>query len=180
MYPQRPGDHLKLQRTESPRLRRAWASRARRRLYTTLYLALILTGAVLLVYTDLVANIPEGTGIGVSVAFLVVLLGAMFLSIQMNRATRTALPYRLLDERQRADRDTAFRVSQQVMAVFLVVLFGAVAIVPVYSPPSMEFPSWLATPLLWVVVMFHVSAPACYLAWTQPDEVLDEDELAEG
>src|SRR5699024_11582361 len=83
-------------------------------------------------------------------------------------------PYRLLDERQRTDRDTALRISQQTMNVFLMVVFIAIAFITTFSPPDVVFPVWLAMPLLWVLVMLHISAPACYLAWTQPDEVLDE------
>lgn len=179
MYPQNPSDQAKLRAAESPRLRRAWASRTRRRSYTLLYAGLVLAGAALLVAADLVMDLPEGEGLFLAVLGLVVLLGVVFLGIQMNRGTRMSLPYRLLDERQRVDRDTAFRVSQQVMGVLLVLIFLTVAFITTYSSPSLEFPSWLAMPLLWALVMFHASAPACYLAWTQPDEILDEDEPTE-
>ena len=179
MYPQNPRDLAKLRAAESPRLRRAWASRTRRRLYTLLYAGLVLAGATLLGAVDGVMDLTEGEGLFLAALGLVVLVGMLFLVIRMNHATRVFLPYRLLDERQRADRDAAFRFSQRAMSVVLVVLFLAIALVITYSTPSPEFSSWAVMPLLWTLVMFHSSAPACYLAWTQPDEILDEEELEE-
>lgn len=176
MYPQSSTDRTKLKLTESPRLRRAWASRTRRRLYTLLYGGFVAAGAVVLTTVDLMADLSGGRGLLLAVLGLTILVGGMFLVTQMNRATRMSLPYRLLDERQRTDRDTAFRISQQTMNVFLMVVFIAIAFITTFSPPDVVFPVWLAMPLLWVLVMLHISAPACYLAWTQPDEVLDEED----
>ena len=176
MYPQSSTDRTKLKLAESPRLRKAWASRTRRRLYTLLYGGLVAAGAAVITAVDLVADLSGGRGLLLAVLGLTILVGGMFLVTQMNRATRMSLPYRLLDERQRTDRDTAFRISQQTMNVFLMVVFIAIAFITTFSPPDVVFPVWLAMPLLWVLVMLHISAPACYLAWTQPDEVLDEED----
>jgi len=176
MYPQSSTDRTKLKLAESPRLRKAWASRTRRRLYTLLYGGLVAAGAAVITAVDLVADLSGGRGLLLAVLGLVILVGGMFLVTQMNRATRMSLPYRLLDERQRTDRDTAFRISQQTMNVFLMVVFIAIAFITTFSPPDVVFPVWLAMPLLWVLVMLHISAPACYLAWTQPDEILDEED----
>ena len=176
MYPQSSTDRTKLKLTESPRLRRAWASRTRRRLYTLLSGGFVAAGAVVLTTVDLMADLSGGRGLLLAVLGLTILVGGMFLVTQMNRATRMSLPYRLLDERQRTDRDTAFRISQQTMNVFLMVVFIAIAFITTFSPPDVVFPVWLAMPLLWVLVMLHISAPACYLAWTQPDEILDEED----
>ncbi|GHD25341.1 hypothetical protein GCM10007147_22520 [Nocardiopsis kunsanensis] len=168
MEPQSPSDRAKLRNTESPRLRRAWGTRTRRRLYTLLYLALVLVGAVMLIWSDLV----RAVAVPVLAGFVVLGL----LVTQLNRATRMSPPHRLLDERQRAERDAAHRFSQQTMGVLLLTVLVAVAVLTINEPLDVEFPSALALPLLWVLAMVHISLPACYLAWTQPDEPADEED----
>ncbi|MGW5875005.1 hypothetical protein ACWFMI_00430 [Nocardiopsis terrae] len=173
MNPETPSDRVKLERADDPRLRRAWASRARRRRYTVLYVALVIGGAAVLGWVPrvggtlqvIVPMLAMGAAIGV----------ALFVITQLTRFTRLSLPHRLLDERQRADRDAAHRVAHKAMAAVLMAVFFLAYLVPVYSPPSVVFPSELATPLLFTLVMLHTSAPACYLAWTQPDELPDDD-----
>src|SRR5699024_783786 len=115
MYPQSSTDRTKLKLTETPRLRRGWASRTRRRLHTPLYRGVVAAGAVVLRTVDLMADLSGGRGLLLALLGLTIFVGGMFLVTQMNRATRMSLPYRLLDERQRTDRDTAFRISQQTM-----------------------------------------------------------------
>lgn len=176
MQPPSPSDQAKLRKVESPRLRRAWASRTRRRLYTLLYLALILAGTVMLIGSERVQDLPTGMKFPVLGVFTVAYAAVMLLVTQLNRATRMSLPHRLFDERQRAERDAAHRFSQQTMGGLLTTVFVVVAVVTINEPLDVEFPSTLALPLLWVLTMVHVSLPACYLAWIQPDEPVDEDE----
>ncbi|WP_152476979.1 hypothetical protein [Nocardiopsis salina] len=102
------------------------------------------------------------------------------LSTQLNRATRMPLPQRLLDERQRTERDTAHRVAHTTISVLLMVVFVGAVFPTTFSPPEVVFPWWLVAPMLWILMMVHASLPACYLAWTQPAEPLDDgdpDEL---
>lgn len=172
MYSQSPADQAKLRNAESPRLRRVRASRTRRRLYTLLYLALILAGTVMLIGSERVQDLPTGVAVPVLAGFVVLGL----LVTQLNRVTRMSLPHRLLDERQRAERDAAHRFSQQTMGVLLLTVLVVVAVLTINEPLDMEFPSALALPLLWVLTMVHISLPACYMAWTQPEEPVDEDE----
>ena len=174
MEPQSLSDRAKLRSTESPRLRRAWGTRTRRRLYTLLYLVLVLVGAAALIWSNLVQTVAVPLLGGFVVLFAVLVL----LSTQLNRATRVSLPYRLLDERQRVERDAAHRFSQKTMGLLLTTLFVVLMIGTVYSPPSVVFPSWLGVPLLWILTMLQVSLPACFLAWVQPDEPADEDDLS--
>ena len=174
MYPQTPADQAKLRNAESPRLRRVRASRTRRRLYTLLYLALILAGTVMLIGSERLQDLPTGVAAPVLGTFVAGFVAVFLLVTHLNRATRMSLPHRLLDERQRAERDAAHRFSQQTMGVLLLTVFVVVAVVTINEPLDMGFPSTLALPLLWVLTMVHVSLPACYLAWTQPAEPVDD------
>lgn len=178
MEPQSPSDRAKLRSTESPRLRRAWGTRTRRRLYTLLYLALVLVGAVVLIGSERVQDLPSGAEVPVLGAFVAAFVAVMLLVTQLNRATRMSLPHRLLDERQRAERDAAHRFSQQTMGVLLLTAFLVVAVFTINEPLGAEFPSRLVLPLMWTLTMLQVSLPACHLAWTQPDEPVDEDDLS--
>lgn len=175
MEPQNASDQARLRQTESPRLRRMWGSRARRRSSVILYLALVLAGAPLL-SGGIVVDLTEGLGIAALGALLAIFVAVAVLSTRLSRATRMSLPHRLLDERQRAERDTAHGVAHTTMGVLLTVVFVGAVYPMTFSPPEVVFPSWLVPPMLWTLMMVHISLPACYLAWTQPDEPLDDED----
>src|SRR5699024_12604846 len=75
MYPQSSTDRTKLKLTESPRLRRAWASRTRRRLYTLLSRAFVAARAVVLTPVGLMAALSGGSGLPLALLGLTTLYG---------------------------------------------------------------------------------------------------------
>lgn len=173
-----PGDNLMLADTEKPGLNRARASRTRRRLHVVLLVLLVLAACVSLAAGD-IADIGNLDFL-LTVAFFGLLGPVLYLITRLNQITRMSLPYRLLDERQSEDRDDAHRFGQRMTSAMLgssFVLFALITIV--FGPGGADFPGWLVLPLLWLLVMAHTTTPALYLAWTQPDELPDdEDEQA--
>lgn len=167
-------EHVNRLNAEKPRLRVRWASRSRRRLATALMGAFALASAVLL---GVLAYPGIGDG---SVLLLLALLAAiggyLYLFTQLNRAMRTGLRYRSLDERQRVERDHATRVGHHTTGALLMVAFVMFAVLAGPSPEEVRFPHDLVMPLVWLVFMVHNTAPCAYLAWTRPDEILDDED----
>jgi len=161
----------------NPRLRRFWASRARRRRYAALLVATVPAGAVLL------AVLPSYGGTTLAVAVLLplvlVLMCAMaIVNTQLGLATYASSGHRNLDERQRVEMDRATQVGHRSTGALLGVAFVTIAFGTTFSPASVVFPPQLVTPLLWVVLLVHSAMPVCYLAWTQPDDVPDDTDGA--
>lgn len=71
------------------------------------------------------------------------------------------------------EHDDAHRGGHRISGAVLGTSFVLVTLITTFSPESVVFPSWLAAPLLWVLVMAHSMTPALYLAWTQPDDEPD-------
>ncbi|WP_017590636.1 G protein-coupled receptor family protein [Nocardiopsis ganjiahuensis] len=173
MNPMNQFDQAILVSLETPSLNRARASRARRRLHVVLLTALILTVAVLLAVTTL--RNTGGPQFVMLAAVVSLVAALLYLVTRLNKITRASLPVRLLDERQREERDHANRFGQSFTSAVLGTSFILVILITTFSPASVVFPSWLASPLLWVLAMVHASAPAFYLAWIQPDELPDDE-----
>ncbi|MFE9247219.1 hypothetical protein [Nocardiopsis sp. NPDC006938] len=172
MTPHTPRDRALLAASEKPAMVRARASRARRRLLVVPLVLLVLAVAVAFVTADLAGDgDPQYLLMAVGLGLVGVLI---WLTSRLNLITRMVLPSRLLDERQREEREDARRAGHRVTGILLGTSFVAVALVTTFSPESVVFPSWLAVPLLWLLVMAHTAAPALWLAWTQPDEPLDD------
>ncbi|GAA1456425.1 hypothetical protein NE857_33130 [Nocardiopsis exhalans] len=170
-----PGDNLLLADTEKPALNRVRASRTRRRFHAVLLVLLVLAACVSLAAGD-IADIGDLWSL-LLLAFLGLLAPVLYLITRLNQISRMSLPYRLLDERQRGDRDDAHRFGQRMTSAMLGLSFVLSALITiVFSPGGADFPGWLVLPLLWLLVMAHTMAPALYLAWTQPDELPEEDD----
>ncbi|WP_150240262.1 hypothetical protein [Nocardiopsis quinghaiensis] len=160
---------------ESPRLRRLRASRGRRRVYAVLVVLATLAATALLG----VINFRSGTSVALAVltpVFLVVMAVILVLNTQLGRATGANYRYRNLDERQRFELDRATRIGHHLTAGLMLAVFLVLAVLEGPSPESVSFPEKLFMPVLWVILMVHASVPALYLAWTQPDEVSDDEE----
>ncbi|MFD6948715.1 hypothetical protein A6A08_15335 [Nocardiopsis sp. TSRI0078] len=161
---------------ESPGLRRLRASRGRRRVYASLNALAILAATVLMG----VINFNPGTTLMTTVLLpvLLVLVAVMLVvTTQLGRATGANSRYRRLDERQRAELNRATRIGHHVTAGLMLAVFLVFAVLEGPSPESVSFPRELFMPVLWVIIMAHTSIPALYLAWTQPDEVPDEEQF---
>ncbi|MGW9348746.1 hypothetical protein [Nocardiopsis flavescens] len=156
--------------TENPRFRRAWASRARRRRLAALSAAVSAASVPLLAAA---VALPSQVSLLFALAFAVAAFASAVLATRLNKATRMSLPYRLLDERQRAERDRSVRFGHRGTTVLLFAgLLAAGA--PSFLPGEPVFPAVLALPLLWTLIIAHTSLPALHAAWTQPDEVVDD------
>ncbi|MCY9786361.1 hypothetical protein KIK06_20925 [Nocardiopsis sp. EMB25] len=160
-------------RTENPKVRRRWASRSRRRAATVLMGAMGLVGAAFLWWQPYTAN---GGGPGLVLGVVAALAVFVWLVAQLNMATRLAVSYQHLDERQRIERDRSTRIGHHVTAAVLVSAFLLVMVLNVFSYDAVSFPEELTWPLLWLILMVHTSAPSAYLAWTQPDEIVDDED----
>lgn len=164
-------------KSENPNLRRFWASRARRRRYTVLFVALVAAGAVLFSLSSYIS----GTTVAVTVlvpAIIVVMAAVATLSVQLSLFARTGVGHQNLDERQRVEMDRATRIGHQGTTALLMGTFLLLALTTTFSPERVAFPDELLLPLVWIMALVHSCLPTCYLAWTQPDELLEEDEPA--
>lgn len=151
------------------------ASRSRRRNHTVLLVLVLLAATVLLT----VALFQPGTALTMTVllpAFLVLLVVAVVVNTLLSRATGVRAGYRNMDERQRAELDRATRTGHGVTSALIFAAFLAVAVLEGPTPDHLYFPEELFLPVLWVVYTAHVAVPALYLAWTQPDELPDDED----
>ena len=103
-----PGDNLLLADTEKPGLNRVRASRTRRRLHAVLLVLLVLAACVSLAAGD-TADIGNLDFL-LTAAFLGLIGPVLYLITRLNQITRMSLPYRLLDERQREEREDPFEL----------------------------------------------------------------------
>jgi hypothetical protein len=159
---------------ENPRRRRFWAARSRRRLAVVAF-ALVTVLAATAFAIGLVRGAPESH---VPLALYGLLLaGSALLATHINVAVRWVAGYEGLDEFQRAEMDHAARLGHNVTMVLLMILLVVGGV----------FGSWVSdlelgarlllaalVPLVVLTAMCHAAFPACYLAWTRPDEVFDD------
>lgn len=161
---------------ENPRRRSFWAARSRRRLTVAVF-ALV---TVLAAASFAVGLMGEASGSHVPLTLYgLLLVGSALLATHVNVAVRWVGGYEGLDEFQRAEMDHAARLGHNVTTVLLMVLLVVGGV----------FGSWVSNlelgarllmavlvPLVVLTTMCHAAFPACYLAWTRPDEVLDDED----
>ncbi|WP_444962127.1 hypothetical protein [Nocardiopsis sp. M1B1] len=159
---------------ENPRRRRFWAARSRRRLTVAVFTLVTVLAAA----SFAVGLMGEVSGSYVPLTLYgLLLVGSALLATHVNVAVRWVGGYEGLDEFQRAEMDHAARVGHNVTMVLLCVLLVVGGV----------FGSWVSNlelsarllmavlvPLVVLTTMCHAAFPACYLAWTRPDEVLDD------
>ncbi|WP_285734039.1 hypothetical protein [Nocardiopsis sp. ATB16-24] len=164
---------------EDPRRRRFWAARSRRR-----------QAVVALALVTIVASAAFAVSIGVEPpytpllmgVFVVFLLGTMVLGTQLNVAARWVVGYEGVDEFQRSEMDRATLLGHHVTAALLALLVAVTCGFGGWSvggglPTDVAF--MVLVPLVLVTAMCHAVFPACYLAWTRPDEILQEEDEKE-
>ncbi|WP_435109064.1 hypothetical protein [Nocardiopsis synnemataformans] len=161
---------------ENPRRRRFWAARSRRRQAVVAFaLAIVLAAA--LFSTAVVAGPPSSTVL--VIGFALSLGASTVISTHINIAARWVVGYEGVDEFQRAEMDHAAHVGHNVTAALLVLLIAV----------TCGFGGWLSlghmdariplavlVPLVILATFCHTAFPACYLAWTRPDEIPDEED----
>ncbi|MFL1376747.1 MULTISPECIES: hypothetical protein [unclassified Nocardiopsis] len=161
---------------ENPRRRAFWAARARRRAAVAVFVAVTLAAAVVLAL-PLVVDIPWS--LGWTFGFVALLVVSAVISTHINLAARWVAGYHGLDEFQRAEMDRATRLGHHVTAVLTTLLIAVAAGFATAAPGSdmdAELPLAVLAPLVVVTAMAHAAFPACYLAWTRPDEVPDDED----
>lgn len=160
-------------KSTNPRLRRFWASRARRRRYTVLLAATVPAGALLLGALPFYSGTLVAAAVLLPLALLVMATLAV-VNTQLGLATYASSGHRNLDERQRVELDRARQIGHHCTTALLGVAFAAIAFGTTFSPESVAFPGEMVTPLLWLILLTHLAVPICYLAWTQPDDADDD------
>ncbi|PSK99484.1 hypothetical protein CLV63_103209 [Murinocardiopsis flavida] len=155
---------------EGRRIRRRWASRARRRGLAVAFLATVPAGSAGLV----LLGAGRGAGLVGLILFLALMALGLVLSTQLNAATRSVPAISgSLDERQRAEQEAAARTGHQATTWLLAAVLLAALVLYGSGTPV---PSTVAAACAWALLMLHVSLPGVVLAWTQPDEVTEDDE----
>ncbi|MFW6638466.1 hypothetical protein ACOALZ_00325 [Nocardiopsis algeriensis] len=161
---------------ENPRRRAFWAPRSRRRLAVVALAALTLAAAG----TYAAVVVAEGPAArGATIGFVVLLLLTAVLGTQLNIATRWVAGYTGLDEYQRAEMARATKLGHHVTAVLMTLLIAvATGFGGALSALDWDgrLPLAVLVPMVVVTAMCHASFPACYLAWTRPDEIPDEED----
>lgn len=165
-----------LEMIEDPRRRSYWAPRSRRRqavvaLAVTSMLSVTLFAPAILM-TAPWSYLPFA-------GFLVMATLVLPLAARVSVASRCT-PHQIgLDEFQRAEMDHASLLGHRVTNVGLVVLITVTSGMG-GALTAMDFSASVAVaillPLVFVTALCHATFPACYLAWTRPDEVLDDAE----
>ncbi|MGW9348747.1 hypothetical protein [Nocardiopsis flavescens] len=165
---------------ENPRRRAFWAARPRRRAAVAVFLATTLGAAAVLVL-PLAADASWSLA-GVA-GFVVLLVTSAVISTHINIAARWVAGYRGLDEFQRAEMDRATRLGHHVTAALATLLVGVTAGFAAAAPGTdmgAAVPLVVLAPLVVVTAMTHAAFPACYLAWTRPDELSGDEEGDDG
>jgi drug/metabolite transporter (DMT)-like permease len=77
-----------------------------------------------------------------------------------------------LDERERADRDRAYRNAYVVLAVLTLL----VSVWVFFGGAELWWPQtqWQRNVLLWAVLLVVLSLPISFMAWTEPDPLPEE------
>ncbi|WP_150248625.1 hypothetical protein [Nocardiopsis deserti] len=161
---------------ENPRRRRFWAARSRRRqAVAACAFATVLAAA--LFSTAVVTGPPSSTVL--VIGFALSLGASAVLGTHINIAARWVVGYEGVDEFQRAEMDHAARLSHNVTMALLTLLIAVTCGFGGWlSMGHMDarIPLTLLVPLVLLTTMCHAAFPACYLAWTRPDEIPDEED----
>ncbi|WP_017609129.1 hypothetical protein [Nocardiopsis xinjiangensis] len=165
---------------EDPERRSYWALRSRRR-----RAVLALAGATVLgIACFVIALLMSAPWAYLPFAgFVAVSALSVVLSSRVSIASRCTPRQIGLDEYQRAEFDQASLLGHRVTNAALIALL-TVASGMGGALLSSDFSASVALavllPLVYVTAVCHGCFPACYVAWTRPDEVLDDmDEPAE-
>ncbi|MGQ4267345.1 hypothetical protein [Nocardiopsis changdeensis] len=161
---------------ENPRRRAFWAARSRRRAAVAVFVALTLAAALFLALPLVVGASLSFAGIA---GFVGLLLVSAVLSTHINIAARWVVGYHGLDEFQRAEMDRATRLGHHMTAALATLLVAVTAGFATAAPGTdmgAELPLAVLAPLVVVTTMAHAAFPACYLAWTRPDELPDDED----
>ncbi|WP_306367671.1 hypothetical protein [Nocardiopsis sp. CC223A] len=164
---------------ENPRRRAFWAARSRRRVAVAAWAASTSATALFLVLPLVIDDSWPPASLIFLVGFLVAIVLTMVLATQINIAARWVMGYRGLDEFQRAEMDRATRLGHHVTAGLATLLIGVTAAFATAAPGidmDAELPLAVLTPLVLFTAMLHAAFPACYLAWTRPDEGPDDED----
>ena len=169
-----------LERIEDPSRRVHWAPRARRRRAVVALAAMSLVSIALFV---LVLLVPAPGSFFLLAGFVAAGLLTMPLSGRVSVASRCTPKQLGLDEFQRAEMDHASLLGHRVTNAALLALLAVTSgIGGALASEDFSASVVLAVllPMVFATTMCHAAFPACYLAWTRPDEVLDdEDEPAQ-
>ncbi|MDT0328011.1 hypothetical protein [Nocardiopsis lambiniae] len=163
---------------ENPRRRAFWAARSRRRIAVVVLTATTLTAALFLALPLVVDAAWSPIPFISLVGFVVLMLSTMVIATQVNIATRWVVGYRGVDEFQRAEMDRATLLGHHVTAGLATLLIAVTAAFATAAPGSgmgAELPLAVLAPLVVITAMTHAAFPACFLAWTRPDEVPDDE-----
>lgn len=160
-----------------PRIRRAWARRSDRRWMVVRYLLWFVAATAAFTYMVLAQG-----WVGATAAALAVVLFSMpvaALGHRLQAGSRSMAGFEeVVDERQLAEIGRARALGHTVTTVVLLGLavLAGVAQLLLHSIPErpLAVPVGLFAPLAWTLLLVHTSVPSCYLAWTQPDEDLDD------
>lgn len=157
---------------EDPKIRRLWADRSARlrRLYLSLSLVLLIAAAL----TAMALAQSTWALLGACVAVFVLLIPQTAVFRGLEAGSRTLYGYELVvDERQRAEIEAARNLGHSVtsgLLILAVATAGAAQLANTYPPAEANVPVGVFLPVAWLVLTAHRAFPACYLAWTQPDE----------
>ncbi len=161
---------------EDPRTRTLWADRTARvrRLY--LAVALVLMGTAAL--TSLALSQSALMLTGSSLAVVVLMIAQTGALQRLEAGSRTLHGYaEVVDERQRSEIDAARDLGHSVTSALLllvVAVVGVAQLMGTFPLADLTVPAGLLLPVVWLALVVHRSFPACYLAWTQPDEQPDD------
>ncbi|CAL9500215.1 hypothetical protein SUDANB121_03437 [Nocardiopsis dassonvillei] len=163
---------------ENPRRRAFWAARSRRRAAVVVFVAVTLAATAFLALPLVVGESWSTAGL---VGFVALLVAGAVISTHINIAARWVVGYGGLDEFQRAEMDRATRLGHHVtagMATLLIAVAAGFATAAPGTDMGAELPLAVLAPLVVFTAMAHAAFPACYLAWTRPDEVPDDEDDA--
>ncbi|MEU3018061.1 hypothetical protein ABZ635_11790 [Nocardiopsis sp. NPDC007018] len=169
-----------LDQFEDPVTRALWADRGARvrRTYLSIALALASTAAL----TSLALSQSALAVTASSLAVVVLLIAQTGAFHRIEAGSRTLHGYaEVVDERQRAEIDAARDLGHSVTSALLILVVagaGAAQLAGTNPWTDLTVPIGLLLPVVWLVLVVHRSFPACYLAWTQPDEPLDDESTA--
>ncbi|CAL9500268.1 hypothetical protein SUDANB121_03438 [Nocardiopsis dassonvillei] len=169
----RTADEILTEKMEEPRARAAWARRSTRLRLVALVLGTALLGTA--AFAVMVAARSGALVIGSALVLVIVLVFHAPLAQRLNAGARVLRGYeRVVDERQRAETDHARALGHTVTEWMMTALAALGGIAHLVTRDVLgvvaEVPIGLASVAVWTVLALHNLFPACYLAWTRPDE----------
>lgn len=163
-------------RIEDPRARARWAPRSQRRALVSALVGVSLLSVVLFT----LAVVIDGPGAFVPfVVFIALGVFNVYLGAHVHVAARWAPGHPGLDEFQRAEMDRAALTGHRLTTILMTVLVTVASGIG-GAMVSAELDGTLVIaillPLVFLTALCHACFPTASLAWTRPDEILDEDE----